>query len=79
MFDKILAFPFVVLIRFYQAVLSPVLGHGCRHVPSCSEYLLEAIRVHGVVKGNWLGLRRLLRCHPWGTAGYDPVPPRRDP
>lgn len=62
------------LIRGYQLVVSPILGPRCRHLPSCSEYTSEAIAVHGPVRGGWLGLRRILRCNPWGTSGYDPVP-----
>ncbi len=49
----------------------------CRHVPSCSTYAVEALELHGAVRGSWLAVRRLGRCHPWGTSGYDPVPPRR--
>ncbi|UDY34347.1 membrane protein insertion efficiency factor YidD [Dermatobacter hominis] len=49
----------------------------CRHVPSCSTYAVEALEAHGAVRGSWLAVRRLGRCHPWGTSGYDPVPPRR--
>ncbi|MCP4043817.1 MAG: membrane protein insertion efficiency factor YidD [Gammaproteobacteria bacterium] len=62
------------LIRFYQLVISPVLGPHCRHLPTCSEYGLEAIRGHGGLRGGWLTLKRLIKCHPWGTSGYDPVP-----
>jgi len=71
------------LIRFYQLAISPWLkmaggGHGvCRHVPTCSHYGIEAIKAHGAFKGCWLTFRRLLRCHPWGTHGYDPVPKRK--
>jgi len=50
----------------------------CRHVPSCSTYAVEAIQLHGALRGSWLAVRRLSRCHPWGTQGYDPVPPRRE-
>ena len=69
-------------IRLYQFTLSPLLGLlggpglGCRFAPSCSAYFLEAIEIHGVVRGSWLSLKRLARCQPWGGAGYDPVPPR---
>ena len=49
----------------------------CRHVPSCSTYAAEALEMHGALRGSWLALRRLLRCHPWGTSGYDPVPERK--
>ena len=62
------------LIRLYQLVVAPVLGPRCRHLPSCSEYTSEAIALHGPVRGAWLGLCRILRCNPWGTSGYDPVP-----
>jgi putative membrane protein insertion efficiency factor len=62
------------LIRVYQLVLSPVIGPRCRHLPTCSEYAAEAIELHGPGRGVWLAVRRLARCHPWGTSGYDPVP-----
>ena len=64
----------VLLIRLYQLALSPYLPSACRYYPTCSEYSEDAIRLHGVVKGSWLGLKRLLRCRPWGGKGYDPVP-----
>lgn len=62
-------------IRLYQWTISPLLGPHCRHLPTCSGYAMEAIERHGLLRGSWLTLRRLLRCHPWGTSGYDPVPP----
>ena len=62
------------IIRGYQLVLSPILGPRCRHLPTCSEYAAEAIARHGVLRGGWLAVRRVVRCHPWGTSGYDPVP-----
>ncbi len=62
------------LIRAYQLLISPLLGPRCRHLPSCSEYTAEAIALHGPVRGGWMGLRRIVRCNPWGTSGYDPVP-----
>ena len=62
------------LIRAYQLLLSPVLPASCRFEPSCSAYGMEAIRRHGAIKGGWLTARRLMRCHPWGGWGYDPVP-----
>lgn len=64
-------------IHFYRACISPLTPPSCRYVPSCSAYALEALRVHGPLRGSWLALRRILRCHPWGGSGYDPVPPRR--
>ncbi len=65
------------LIRLYQLVLSPVLGNNCRFLPTCSQYGMEALERHGLLRGGWLALRRILRCHPWGGMGYDPVPPAR--
>ena len=62
------------LIRLYQITLSPILGGACRFEPSCSAYALEAVERHGAVRGARLALARLLRCHPFGAAGYDPVP-----
>ncbi len=62
------------LIRFYQIALSPWLPVGCRYTPSCSHFGLEAIRKHGAIKGSGLTIGRILRCHPWGGSGYDPVP-----
>lgn len=65
------------LIRAYQRTIGPFLGRCCRFEPSCSNYMLEAIRVHGVLYGVFLGLRRVLRCHPWHAGGFDPVPPKK--
>ncbi len=68
---RILAF----LIKAYQWLLSPVLGSNCRFHPSCSEYALQALDTHGSLRGCYLALRRIARCHPWHEGGYDPVPP----
>ncbi|MDE1461034.1 membrane protein insertion efficiency factor YidD [Spartinivicinus poritis] len=65
---------FMLLIRAYQLAISPLLGRNCRFYPSCSSYALEAIEQYGAIKGCWLAVRRLLRCHPWHPGGYDPVP-----
>jgi len=62
------------LILGYQHLISPILPGSCRFWPSCSHYALEAVGRFGAIKGGWLGLRRILRCHPWGGSGYDPVP-----
>lgn len=64
----------IVMVRGYQAVLSPLFGDCCRFTPSCSEYMIEAIKKHGAFRGVWLGTKRVLRCHPFGAKGYDPVP-----
>ena len=69
--------PLVLLVRFYRAWISPVLPPSCRFEPSCSTYALEALTVHGALRGTWLTLRRLLRCGPWHPGGWDPVPSRR--
>lgn len=72
--SKILAYPFILLIRIYQWVLSPYLGRQCRFTPTCSEYGIEAFKKHGLWKGFHLTARRLLACRPGGRSGYDPVP-----
>ncbi|AQW92354.1 membrane protein insertion efficiency factor YidD [Elizabethkingia anophelis] len=74
MLNKILIFPFVMLIKFYQYAISPWLGKNCRYTPTCSQYTLEALKIHGLFKGGYLGAKRILSCHPWGGSGYDPVP-----
>jgi len=61
-------------IKFYRGAISPMFPPSCRYTPTCSQYALEALRKHGPVKGLWLAVRRILRCHPWGGSGYDPVP-----
>ncbi len=65
---------FLALIRFYRRAISPMTPPSCRFTPTCSAYAEEAIRTHGAGRGGWLALRRLLRCHPLGPSGYDPVP-----
>lgn len=67
------------LVRAYQFVVSPMLGTNCRFLPSCSAYAIEAVETHGAVRGARLSLWRIARCHPWGGAGLDPVPPARRP
>ena len=64
------------LVLAYRWLISPVLGQRCRYLPTCSEYALTALDRHGAVRGGWLTLKRLGRCHPWGGSGYDPVPSR---
>lgn len=70
-------------VRIYQKFLNPALkaftgGHSfCRFKPTCSNYFLEAVKIHGPYRGSWLGICRIFRCHPWGGSGYDPVPPKK--
>jgi putative membrane protein insertion efficiency factor len=68
------AWPLIVLVRLYQCTLGPFLGGHCRFQPTCSCYAIEALRTHGALRGGWLTMRRLMRCQPFGGAGYDPVP-----
>ena len=71
---KILSWPFIGLIKIYQWVISPWLGPKCRYTPTCSQYSLQAFKKYGLLKGFWLSVKRISRCHPWGGSGYDPVP-----
>jgi len=71
---QMLSWPFVVMIRFYQYVISPWLGPKCRYTPTCSHYAIEAFQKHGVIMGFWLSVKRISSCHPWGGHGHDPVP-----
>ena len=74
-----LAFILALPIRAYRLMLSPWLGHACRHQPTCSAYALEALEMHGGIKGGWLAARRIARCHPWGSSGIDNVPAPQAP
>ncbi|MGN0092657.1 MAG: membrane protein insertion efficiency factor YidD [Alistipes sp.] len=68
------ALPLIALVRFYQICISPLTPPACRFTPTCSQYALEALRRYGALKGSWLAIKRIARCHPWGGSGYDPVP-----
>lgn len=70
---KVLLIP----VYFYQYAISPLKPPTCRYVPTCSDYAIQAIKVHGPIKGLYLATKRILRCHPWGSSGYDPVPPKK--
>ena len=71
---QLISWIFLLLIKMYQYLISPVLGGSCRYTPTCSQYGVEAIRKHGPFKGLWLTTKRISRCHPWGGHGHDPVP-----
>lgn len=75
---RIFAWPLLLLVRVYRVAVSPWLGANCRYQPSCSEYALEALQVHGAFRGSALAAKRIARCHPWGGSGYDPVPDDED-
>ena len=77
--EKLLILPLILLIKIYQLFISPLLPGVCRYRPTCSQYMIEALRTHGPAKGLYLGIKRILRCHPWGGSGYDPVPPKEKP
>jgi putative membrane protein insertion efficiency factor len=68
----------ILPVRFYQYFISPLLGQRCRFKPTCSHYMIEAVQEWGALKGGWLGLKRIAKCHPWGPWGYDPVPKKAD-
>lgn len=77
MISKILIFPFVLLVRFYQTAISPFTPASCRYEPTCSTYMLQALQKHGLFYGGYLGLKRIVSCNPWGGSGYDPVPEKK--
>lgn len=71
---KIIGFPIVLLVKIYQLIISPIFPATCRYTPTCSNYMLEAIKIWGPLKGSYLGVKRIASCHPWGGHGDDPVP-----
>ncbi len=77
MLKKIAIAPFLFLIRFYQTAISPFTPSSCRFEPTCSHYFIEALKIHGLLYGTYLGTKRILSCHPWGKTGYDPVPQKK--
>lgn len=72
--NKIIQFPFILLVKIYQWIISPLFPAVCRYTPTCSQYTIEAIEEWGVFKGMYLGVKRISSCHPWGGHGHDPVP-----
>jgi putative membrane protein insertion efficiency factor len=77
-FKNILAFPLILLVRFYQVAISPFTPSTCRYNPTCSHYAIEALNKRGLIIGGWLSLKRIISCHPWGGSGYDPVPEKKN-
>lgn len=72
---RVLGAPLLMLVWLYQATISPFLGANCRHLPTCSEYAKDAVKLHGPLRGSWYALKRIGRCHPWTESSFDPVPP----
>ncbi|HRG04130.1 MAG: membrane protein insertion efficiency factor YidD [Paludibacteraceae bacterium] len=71
---KVIEFIFLLPVYFYRIFISPMTPPSCRYTPTCSAYAIEAVKKHGILKGGWLALKRILSCNPWGGSGYDPVP-----
>tara|TARA_B100001142_G_C13735267_1_gene423159 strand:+ start:95 stop:343 length:249 start_codon:yes stop_codon:yes gene_type:complete len=74
MLNKIVTSTLILLIRGYQLIISPMLSSNCRFMPTCSEYAMESLKAYGVMKGTILTIKRIGKCHPWGSHGYDPIP-----
>ena len=72
--NRVLATPLILLVKLYRIFISPVIGANCRHLPTCSEYAIEALRYHGPLRGGFFALKRISRCHPWAHPAFDPVP-----
>jgi len=70
--------PFIWIVRAYQRYISPLTPPSCRYTPTCSQYSIEALQKHGLLKGGWLAIKRIASCNPWGGSGYDPVPEKDD-
>ena len=76
--QKIVNFPIIITVKFYQYVISPIFPASCRFNPTCSNYMLESVKIWGPCKGTFLGLKRIAKCHPWGGFGDDPVPEKKN-
>ena len=75
---KVLGWIILIPVYIYKYAISPFTPASCRHVPTCSTYAVEAVKIHGPFRGFWLATKRIAHCHPWGTSGYDPVPPKKN-
>ena len=74
MLKKVLVFPLIFLVKIYQSIISPLFPPTCRYKPTCSEYAIQSLKKHGLIKGVYLSIKRVVNCHPWGGSGYDPIP-----
>lgn len=77
MLTKIIILPFILLVKFYQNAISPFTPSTCRFEPTCSSFMIQALEIHGLFYGGFIGVKRILSCHPWGKTGYDPVPEKK--
>ena len=75
--NKIFIYPLIFIIKIYQFILSPLIGQNCRYLPTCSEYAIESLKLHGLLRGSFFAIRRILKCHPFGGHGFDPIPKRK--
>ena len=75
--NKILIYPFIFTIKIYQFIFSPLIGKNCRYLPTCSEYAIESLKLHGLLRGSFFSIKRILKCHPFGGHGFDPIPKRK--
>jgi len=75
--NKILIYPLIFIIKIYQFIVSPLIGQNCRYLPTCSEYAIESLKLHGLLRGSFFAIRRVLKCHPFGGHGFDPIPKRK--
>ena len=78
MINKYISFPLILMIRLYQLFISPLLGQNCRYLPTCSEYSVKSLKEHGLFRGSILSIKRISKCHPGGSHGFDPVPKKND-
>ena len=74
MINRIVILPLIIFIRFYQLFISPIIGQNCRYLPTCSEYTVGCLKNFGLIKGIFLAIKRISKCHPWGSHGHDPIP-----
>ena len=75
--NKIFIYPLIFIIKIYQFIISPLIGKNCRYLPTCSEYTIESLKLHGLLRGSFFAIRRILKCHPFGGHGFDPIPKRK--
>ena len=75
--NKIFIYPLIFIIKIYQFIFSPLIGKNCRYLPTCSEYTIESLKLHGFFRGSFFAIKRILKCHPFGGHGFDPIPKRK--